>query len=55
MVTAARIHLRLPFNDNGLTITVDNGKELALHQKIAETRETQVYFAHPDHAPGNKE
>jgi len=27
--------------------TLDNGKEFALHEKISQTLDGQVYFAHP--------
>jgi len=50
MVTAALVQMLSPFKKQILTITVDNGKEFALHKKIAETLETNVYFAHPYHA-----
>jgi IS30 family transposase len=29
------------------SITIDNGKEFALHQLIAKVLSTEVYFAHP--------
>ena len=29
------------------TLTVDNGKEFALHQQITGELEAQVYFTHP--------
>jgi len=32
------------------TITADNGKEFAQHQKIAKETETQIYFARPYHS-----
>lgn len=50
MVTTALAQMLLPFKKQILTITVDNGKEFALHQKIAEALEANVYFAHPYHA-----
>jgi len=31
-------------------MTVDNGKEVAFHKKIAETLNAEVYFAHSYHA-----
>ena len=50
MVTKALVQILSPFKKQVLTITVDNGKEFALHKKIAEALETNVYFAHPYHA-----
>jgi len=47
MVTQALIDMLLPYQDNVLTITVDNGKEFALHKDIAKELKTDVYFAHP--------
>jgi len=32
------------------TITADNGKEFAAHQRIGQALQAQVYFAHPYHA-----
>ena len=37
----------LPFKERIRTITVDNGKEFAQHQKIAKALDTNIYFAHP--------
>lgn len=39
-----------PYKNCVLTITVDNGKEFAFHQKIALALEADVYFTHPYHA-----
>lgn len=36
-----------PFAPFVLTITFDNGKEFASHEKIAELLNTKTYFAHP--------
>ena len=36
-----------PHSDKVLTITQDNGKEFANHEKLAEELEVDVYFAHP--------
>lgn len=33
--------------DRVLTVTVDNGKKFAGHEKVAEAHGTDVYFAHP--------
>jgi IS30 family transposase len=46
-VARALIDMLLPYHDNVLTITVDNGKEFALHKQIAKELKTDVYFAHP--------
>ena len=46
-VTQATIALLRPFKDFVFTITADNGKEFAYHEKIAEALSTDVYFAHP--------
>lgn len=35
------------FKDQLLTLTLDNGKEFAAHERSAETLELKVYFAHP--------
>ena len=49
-VTQALNDMLSPYKKRVLTITVDNGKEFAFHQKIAQTLEAEVYFAHPYHA-----
>lgn len=36
-----------PYIDSVITITLDNGKEFAEHEKIAKELKTDVYFAHP--------
>lgn len=46
-VTAATIALLKPFKALVLSITADNGKEFAYHERIAESLECDVYFAHP--------
>ena len=47
-VTAHKIiELLKPFNKNVHTLTSDNGKEFAWHEKIAETLTADFYFAHP--------
>lgn len=48
-VTAATIRLLTPYRDAVHTITADNGKEFAFHEKISDALEAQVYFAHPYH------
>jgi IS30 family transposase len=47
MVTQALVDMLLPYQDSVLTITVDNGKEFALHKQISKELKTDVYFAHP--------
>jgi len=46
-VTNATIALLKPFKDAVLTITADNGKEFAYHEKITKKLEAPVYFADP--------
>jgi IS30 family transposase len=46
-VTQATIDLLGPYKDIVHTITADNGKEFAYHERISEVLETDVYFAHP--------
>jgi IS30 family transposase len=46
-VTQATIALLTPFKDVVHTITADNGKEFAYHEKISEELSADVYFAHP--------
>jgi len=49
-VTSAAIDLLKPYSQNVHTITSDNGREFAGHEKIGESVKAQVYFAHPYHA-----
>ena len=49
-VTQALSDMLSPYKNRVLTITVDNGKEFAFHQKIALALDADVYFAHPYHA-----
>ena len=49
-ITQALIDILSPYKNRVLTITVDNGKEFASHQKIAQALGAAVYFAHPYHA-----
>lgn len=49
-VTQATIELLLPYKDLVHTITADNGKEFAYHERIAKALNTKVYFAHPYHS-----
>jgi IS30 family transposase len=46
-VTAATIALLQPFADAVHTITADNGKEFAYHEKMTEELKCGVYFADP--------
>jgi IS30 family transposase len=47
IVTEATITLLRPYLDKTLTITADNGKEFAGHEKIKVALDADVYFAHP--------
>ena len=49
-VTEATIELLRPFAAALRTITADNGKEFAHHEKITQEFGAQVYFAHPYHS-----
>ncbi len=46
-VTAATITLLKPFSGAVLTITADNGKELAFHEQITKALGAPVYFTDP--------
>lgn len=41
------INMLMPYKKHILSITSDNGKEFADHQRIARKLETQFYFANP--------
>jgi len=43
-------HLLGPWTHDVITITADNGKEFANHERIAEILNTNFYFAHPNAA-----
>ena len=47
IVTAATIALLMPYKDAVLTITADNGKEFAYHEKMTKALDAPVYFADP--------
>nr|WP_256473982.1 IS30 family transposase [Microbulbifer okhotskensis] len=47
LVTQATIALLEPYKHLVHTITADNGKEFALHEKISMALDAEVYFAHP--------
>ena len=46
-VSNALISLLTPFSEAVLTLTTDNGKEFAQHEKIATTLAADFFFAHP--------
>lgn len=46
-VTLATIALLKPLKGVVRTITADNGKEFAYHEKISKELEAEFYFAHP--------
>jgi IS30 family transposase len=50
LVAATIIQMLKPYQNKVFTITVDNGGEFSMHQKIAEALDTKVYFARPYHA-----
>lgn len=47
LVAKAIFDMLEPYKSHVLTITVDNGKEFAMHNTIAKLLEADVYFAHP--------
>jgi IS30 family transposase len=47
VVTEATLTLLKPYWDKTITITADNGKEFAGHEKIKAAQDADVYFAHP--------
>ena len=49
-VTAVTLRLMEPLKALTHTITSDNGKEFAYHQRIAQTLESGFYFANPYHS-----
>ena len=46
-IAAATIELLRPYKDLVFTITADNGKEFACHEKVSKALECDYYFAHP--------
>jgi IS30 family transposase len=46
-VTSATIRLLKPYQNIVDSITADNGKEFAYHEKISEALSPDLYFAHP--------
>ena len=49
-VTAVTTRLLTPYKDKCHTITFDNGKEFAEHEKIAAELKADIYFANPYHS-----
>jgi len=49
-VTSVITGLLAPYKDQCHTITFDNGKEFAEHEKVAEVLKADIYFAHPYHS-----
>lgn len=49
-VTTVTTRLLMPHRDKCHTITFDNGKEFAEHEKMAAELEADIYFAHPYHS-----
>lgn len=49
-VTATVTTLLEPHSDKCFTVTFDNGKEFAEHEKIAAELKADIYFAHPYHS-----
>lgn len=47
VVTNALIQALRPFKEKAHTITSDNGKEFAGHEKVAKDLKAKFYFAHP--------
>ncbi|MGP4945289.1 IS30 family transposase, partial [Pseudoalteromonas nigrifaciens] len=43
----ALITCMTPYKDRVITVTLDNGKEFAHHEHVAQGLEADVYFAHP--------
>jgi IS30 family transposase len=50
VVTAVTTRLLTPHKDICHTITFDNGKEFAAHERIASELQASIYFAHPYHS-----
>jgi len=46
-VTEALIDLLLPVSDRLHTLTADNGKEFAEHERVAQALQADFFFAHP--------
>jgi IS30 family transposase len=50
LVADATINLLTPYREKVFTITSDNGKEFAEHQRISKRLTAKMYFAHPYHS-----
>jgi len=50
VVTQAMIEMLTPYQDDLHTITFDNGKEFAFHERIAQALDVNTYFARPYHS-----
>ena len=50
LVADAAIDFLAPYQDKVFTITSDNGKEFADHQRISKQLTAKIYFAHPYHS-----
>ena len=50
LVSDLTIKLMSPYQKKVQTITADNGKEFAEHQRITQKLKAQVFFAHPYHS-----
>jgi len=50
VVTTAMITMLSPYQADLHTITFDNGKEFAFHEKLKEAYGVETYFAHPYHS-----
>lgn len=50
VVTQAMIEMLSPYRNELHTITFDNGKEFAFHERIAKALDVQTYFARPYHS-----
>ena len=50
LVSKAIIDLLLPVSDRLYTITADNGKEFAEHERVAHELQVDFFFAHPNAA-----
>ena len=50
LVADAAIDLLAPYQDKVFTITSDNGKEFADHERISKQLTAKIYFAHPYHS-----
>jgi len=44
------IEMLTPYQDDLHTITFDNGKEFAFHERIAQALDVNAYFARPYHS-----